>query len=380
MKKKIALLSLLAGVAFGIEESTTTILGLLGNLEVVGWGPSKPKYNPPPPPVPKGSLCPDSDRDGIPDYLDRCPDTPPGLPVDQKGCPVLFSFPLQLLFDFNRVKIKKIYYPQLKKIAQVLRNNPYLKIEIAGYTDDVGSPEFNKKLSYQRALAVKETLVKHFGINPDRIVVKGYGEEHPLVPNTTETNRALNRRVDIIDITNEIPKSALPKPTPPQLAYCAPAPKVGLVPVPPANSRTRAKGRPIPGKGATKPLPSTGQVLRKPVEVPIKGGKVQYPVVETAEIPAQTGKKSSKKTEQSPKGTYYRSPIMPKEYYLPRPVVPESPKPPYQRAFLPAQKWDLEQIKVIPIPSGSYSTQIPVKPSSDKKNGPTPKVTIEYIN
>lgn len=378
MKRKIALLSLLAGVAFGVEEPATTVLGLMGNLEVVGWGPSKPKYNPPPPPIPKGPLCPDSDRDGVPDYLDRCPDTPPGLAVDQKGCPVLFSFPLRLLFDFNRVKIKKIYYPQLKKIAEVLKNNPYLKVEIAGYTDDVGSPEFNKKLSYQRALAVKEALVKHFGIDPNRIVVKGYGEEHPLVPNTTETNRALNRRVDIIDITNEIPKSALPKPTPTQLAYCSPAPKVGLVPV--STSGTSKKGgKPQPPRGAKAPTPPAGKVLKGGEEVPIKGAKVRYPVVESAEIPAKT---SNSKVSQSkkPAGTYYRSPIMPKEYYLPRPVVPESPKPPYQRAFLPAQKWDLEQIKVIPIPTPGQYKPIPVKPSSEKKNGPTPKVTIEYIN
>jgi len=58
-------------------------------------------------------------------------------------------------------------------------------------------------LSQKRAEAVKNILVKVYKIDPHRIIVKGYGEKYPLVPNTTSTNRALNRRVEIIDITNK---------------------------------------------------------------------------------------------------------------------------------------------------------------------------------
>jgi len=66
----------------------------------------------------------------------------------------------------------------------------------------VGSKEYNKKLSLKRAEAVKRVLSEHFGIDPSRMVAKGYGEEYPLVPNTSDTNRALNRRVEIVNITS----------------------------------------------------------------------------------------------------------------------------------------------------------------------------------
>jgi len=207
MKKALFLSSI--GVMFllvGCAEKpmATSVVELAGNQKIVGWNDYKVNKKE----VKKVYFSPkpfkikDSDKDGVPDNLDMCPNTPPNLIVDHNGCPIITT--LRLNFDLNSAKVKKIYYPQIKKVAEILKANPSLRIKIAGYTDDIGSKEYNLKLSLKRAEAVKNILVKKYHLSPDRIVVKGYGEEYPLVPNTTPTNRALNRRVEIVNITNSI--------------------------------------------------------------------------------------------------------------------------------------------------------------------------------
>jgi outer membrane protein OmpA-like peptidoglycan-associated protein len=81
--------------------------------------------------------------------------------------------------------------------VQVLVDNPKIKIEIQGHTDDRGSADYNKKLSDRRAAAVLKYLVSH-GIDPSRLTSHGYGKEKPIVPNDTDQNRALNRRVQFV--------------------------------------------------------------------------------------------------------------------------------------------------------------------------------------
>ncbi len=138
--------------------------------------------------------CPlDSDKDGVPDYKDRCPNTPEGYKVDEKGC--FHEVRLEIHFDTNKADIKPEYIPVLEKFAKFLKENPKIKVEIQGHTDSVGSEEYNLKLSQKRAEAVKRVLVEKFGISPDRIIAKGYGESMPIAPNDTEEGRAKNRRV-----------------------------------------------------------------------------------------------------------------------------------------------------------------------------------------
>ena len=202
--KKFLLLPL--GVLFIVgcadKPLATNVVQLAGNQEVAGW--EKPT-----PPKPKIIIkkvyikekIKDSDGDGVPDNIDKCPNTPKNVLVNHYGCPIITT--LRINFDFNKAVVKKIYYPKIKKIAEILKANPKLRIEIDGYTDNIGNPNYNLKLSLKRAEAIKNILVKVYHINPNRIVVKGYGEKYPLVPNTTSTNRALNRRAEIINITNE---------------------------------------------------------------------------------------------------------------------------------------------------------------------------------
>ncbi len=138
--------------------------------------------------------CPlDSDGDGVPDYRDRCPNTPKGYKVDKYGCFV--SARLDIHFDYNKWDVKPKYYPELEKFAQFLKDNPNIKVELQGHTDKRGSAKYNLWLSQKRAEAVKKVLVEKFGISPDRIIAKGYGESQPICHEDTEECYAKNRRV-----------------------------------------------------------------------------------------------------------------------------------------------------------------------------------------
>jgi len=197
----------IAGLFFlvGCAEKpmANSVLDLAGNQKVAGWDDKKNECKPKVvvKEVIKYKIPKDSDGDGVPDIKDKCPNTPKNLAVDHNGCPIITT--LRINFDFNKWNVKKIYYPEIKKVAEVLKANPHLKIEVAGHTDNIGSAKYNLWLSKKRAEAVKNILVNVYKVNPNRIVAKGYGEKYPLVPNTTSTNRALNRRVEIVDITNK---------------------------------------------------------------------------------------------------------------------------------------------------------------------------------
>ncbi|WP_457564335.1 OmpA family protein [Caminibacter sp.] len=210
--KRLILLGI--GIGLGIlltgcaeKPMAKSVIGLAGNMKVAGWDVPNEKNQTYKPKivvkeVVKYKYLPlqDNDKDGVPNYLDKCPNTPKGLTVDHNGCPIITT--LRINFDFNKWKVKKIYYPEVEKVAEILKANPHIKkVEVAGYTDNMGSAKYNLWLSKKRAEAVAKLLVK-FGVSPKRLIVKGYGEKYPLVPNTTETNRALNRRVEIVNITN----------------------------------------------------------------------------------------------------------------------------------------------------------------------------------
>ena len=203
MKKIIFFSSLVFFLGCATDRPlATSVAELSGNPKVAGWKdatPSKPKVVYKEKIVYKVEKVKDSDGDGVIDKFDKCPNTPKGLIVNHYGCPIIAT--LRINFDFNKANVKKIYDEDIKKLALAIKANKKIKkIEVSGYTDNIGSNEYNKLLSLKRAKAVAKLLVK-FGVNPKMILVKGYGKNYPLVPNTTDTNRALNRRVEIVDIT-----------------------------------------------------------------------------------------------------------------------------------------------------------------------------------
>ena len=154
--------------------------------------------------------CPDPDNDGdtVADVDDFCPNTPGPPGGDRPGCPKKnmlvvvtakeIRITQQIQFEFNKSVIKgDISFKILNEIVQVLKDNPKIQIEVQGHTDNVGSADYNARLSQSRADSVRAYLVSH-GIEPNRLVSRGYGMTKPLVQNNTEANRALNRRVQFI--------------------------------------------------------------------------------------------------------------------------------------------------------------------------------------
>ncbi|WP_457561278.1 OmpA family protein [Caminibacter sp.] len=137
--------------------------------------------------------CPvDSDHDGVPNYLDKCPNTPKGFKVDKNGCAITYNF--EINFDNNSAKIKSEYMPKIEKFAEFLKSHPDIKAEIQGYTDNTGSKAYNMVLSEKRAKAVYEALIK-LGVNKNQLSYKGYGPANPIASNATPEGRAKNRRV-----------------------------------------------------------------------------------------------------------------------------------------------------------------------------------------
>ncbi|MFT3886496.1 MAG: OmpA family protein [Flavobacteriales bacterium] len=98
-------------------------------------------------------------------------------------------------FEFAKATLTPASEAELDKLVDLLTDYPLMRIEIEGHTDDVGSDAANLKLSDDRAKAVVDYLVKK-KIGKERLTWKGYGETKPLKPNTSEENRALNRRVE----------------------------------------------------------------------------------------------------------------------------------------------------------------------------------------
>ncbi len=149
--------------------------------------------------------CPDADRDGdtVVDRLDNCPDEP-GT-VDNKGCKtkqlvVLTKEKLEILdkvyFATGKTTIEKRSHPLLTNVAEVMKAHPeILRVRVEGHTDDVGEDAANKRLSQGRADAVRAFLIGA-GVDAARLEAMGFGEEQPVLPNSTNKGRAANRRVE----------------------------------------------------------------------------------------------------------------------------------------------------------------------------------------
>jgi OmpA-OmpF porin, OOP family len=101
-----------------------------------------------------------------------------------------------VFFETGLATLKKESFPALNDLVDALNAKPNLVIEIAGHTDNVGTPEANMKLSADRANAVRDYLVKQ-GITPARVVAKGYGETQPVAGNDTPEGRQQNRRTEV---------------------------------------------------------------------------------------------------------------------------------------------------------------------------------------
>lgn len=151
--------------------------------------------------------CPlDSDKDGVANSTDKCPNTPAGVTVDKDGCPkkvvilvsepkveekvkVVAKEPVEVVvlaledihFDFNQSTLTPEAKVILKRNIQLLKENPKAHIRIAGYTSASGTDEYNQTLSEKRANSIKEFLVSEGIIKSGRLSTIGYGSTQPAV-------------------------------------------------------------------------------------------------------------------------------------------------------------------------------------------------------
>ncbi len=136
----------------------------------------------------------DSDNDGVPDYRDKSPNTLLGSYVNYWGEPI----PLDMIgkipsvfFEFNKYELDDKSKDIIKGIAAKMAKNRKLKLEIRGYADNVGSQQYNIKLSGLRALETKKELVETYDIGSARIIANGMGK----IPQPA-SSYPLNRRCD----------------------------------------------------------------------------------------------------------------------------------------------------------------------------------------
>ena len=114
-------------------------------------------------------------------------DTPRGLVVTMAG----------VLFATGKYNLRPDAQMRLARLAGIVTSHPGLNLQVEGYTDNIGSDEFNQKLSEQRAEAVRDFLIQQ-GVDTRAITAQGFGEARPVADNSTAAGRQENRRVEII--------------------------------------------------------------------------------------------------------------------------------------------------------------------------------------
>ena len=186
----------------------------------------------------------DSDSDGMADYKDKEPFSPIGYKVDNNGvamvpkpayvteadvnrivdaqlakfkaslgetttksAPSMADWFLPMIhYDLNSSVVKTSEYGNLAAVASVMKSNPSVRIAVSGFTDKLASDGYNQGLSYRRAQAAIDALVKRFGVDRSRLVLTYQGEDNTLVP--TSGNSVMNRRVEFKVATTESEMSA----------------------------------------------------------------------------------------------------------------------------------------------------------------------------
>ena len=150
----------------------------------------------------QGCPIPDTDKDGINDEEDKCPNE--AGPASNFGCPEIRREIIEkvnlaaknIYFTTGSDILLKKSYKSLDSVAQILKDNPSLKIDVEGHTDASGSVTQNQELSENRTISVKIYLMGK-GIDGNRIARTSYGSNKPIADNKTPGGRAQNRRVEL---------------------------------------------------------------------------------------------------------------------------------------------------------------------------------------
>jgi len=168
----------------------------------------------------------DTDGDGVFDRVDRCPGTPPGVEVDQCGCPMASAsaatiYPVaayppgvgsgmreelirhgvirldMAFFRTDRADLSHRSKSALLEVADVARGYPTLRFEVSGHADSRGTAAHNQVLSRHRADEVRRFLIEEGGVRSIQLVARGYGESQLAAPEKDARGLQANRRVEL---------------------------------------------------------------------------------------------------------------------------------------------------------------------------------------
>lgn len=130
-----------------------------------------------------------------------------GAEVERVGEGIRIVFDSGILFDFDSDNLRPASKENLRELAETLQEYDETEVLIEGHTDNIGPKRYNKKLSVDRAESV-ENYLRALGVQEDRLIIKGYGENQPIASNATEEGRQENRRVEVAIWADEELKEA----------------------------------------------------------------------------------------------------------------------------------------------------------------------------
>ena len=150
----------------------------------------------------QGCPIPDTDGDGVNDEDDQCP-TVAGS-IANHGCPEVKAEirnkvelnAKNIYFTLSSDELLSTSFKSLDEVADILKEDMNLKLDVSGHTDNTGEAANNKQLSEKRAKAVYNYLISK-GVDASRLSSEGFGQDKPVADNKTEEGRTLNRRVEL---------------------------------------------------------------------------------------------------------------------------------------------------------------------------------------
>ncbi|MDB6091756.1 MAG: cell envelope biosis protein OmpA [Gammaproteobacteria bacterium] len=119
-----------------------------------------------------------------------------GVSVVRNGNDITLKMPGNITYRTDSADLQANFYNVLNSVVLVLKQYDKTIVEVAGHTDNTGAADYNRALSERRATSVAQYLESQ-GINTQRVMTVGAGEDHPIAPNTTPEGRQANRRVEL---------------------------------------------------------------------------------------------------------------------------------------------------------------------------------------
>ena len=161
---------------------------------------------PPPEPAPAPPAVRQQPEEPVEAPLEPVPAAEP-TPGMYKYCVTM-----NIQFDIDRAEIRPEFHGEVAKVGDFMKKHPTTTAIIEGHADEVGSDQYNLELSQKRAAAVVAYLLQEFGIEPGRVVAKGYGKTKPIADNSTDAGRQKNRRIEaVIDCAFDVKENKPPE-------------------------------------------------------------------------------------------------------------------------------------------------------------------------